>query len=865
MRHWTATRRLSGASVSFAAISLVGLIAISAPPASAQILSEKRGFADTGASYGYLQAVNAGWYHRWGPSKSSTGGFDAKFVPMFWGGYQVNQSNIDMIINYGDVEWVLGFNEPERSSQANMSVSQAIAAWQTLDAGFDGTGIKLISPSVSDDGTGQSWLSSFMSQASSQGLQVDAVSFHWYGISNPNDPVGAAWSFLARVDWYHNSFGKPVWITEFALHDWGGNYSDEEMRAANATFLSVAIPQLESRSYVAGYAWYNWFGDSKLVEGSPLKPTNVGYEYVGVLEGGEYYDFGGDDLGEHVAYLGGGELACESSGGAVRYVNALNGTSTISGSVDWGLSGGSWVRIQPGATIRKTGTNLLTWNDIDVTNEGMLDVRDGELRIDGNSSVTSSGALRVAASATVSFYDMRRPSLECPVDLDGGTLSTDIASGFNVATGVTLVGDGAIVGGFSAQADTLIRIGSEGLPPLPSQFVIDDFESYALGLVRDVASPPWTAHGGGTGTMFASIVDDGSGSNNTMAFGWTDNFRGVSRPLPEAAVIENADLATVFFRIYCRTDSPDHNLGVCDVVDTDSENFGNFEAQLRLYPDSDPSAGTYGLDARDGGAFVDLVDSLSTNTWYNVWLTIDQTTDTYDVYLNSGTADASAGDKLNSTPLSFRNGTTDPLNVFLALAGAAPLDYAVRVDDLSFLTGADLTNPLGGLNPVIHYEPATLAVDGDATFYSGATLELGVANSGACDQLAATGQIAAGGTLDVQFSPGVPLPQGGDAFQVLSAASINGAFEAVALDALAPGDLWDLRELYAAGVISVLSAGDALTDSLVCLAGPDTLTPGGCEPQDQDADADNDMHDFAMMQACVTNASGVLEDGCLAE
>ena len=234
-----------------------------------------------------MQAINSGWYYRWSPDKANLSQpFDAQFVPMIWGGYQANTATINKIKGYGDTEWVLGFNEPERPDQANMTVAQAISAWQTLSNGFAGTGIKLVSPAVADTGGatgGQAWLSSFMSQANSQGLQVDAVAFHWYGVSTPNDPVGAANSFISRVDSYHNQYNKPVWITEFAIHDWGGNYTDQQIADANRIFLDNVIPRLDSRDYVAGYAWYQWFGDSTLVAGNPLAPTNLGETLGGNL------------------------------------------------------------------------------------------------------------------------------------------------------------------------------------------------------------------------------------------------------------------------------------------------------------------------------------------------------------------------------------------------------------------------------------------------------------------------------------------------------------------------------------------------------------------------------------------------------
>src|SRR5207253_2734471 len=52
--------------------------------AHADILSAKRGFADSGANYNDLQATGAGWYYTWGTGAANPGNFDAKFYPMFW-------------------------------------------------------------------------------------------------------------------------------------------------------------------------------------------------------------------------------------------------------------------------------------------------------------------------------------------------------------------------------------------------------------------------------------------------------------------------------------------------------------------------------------------------------------------------------------------------------------------------------------------------------------------------------------------------------------------------------------------------------------------------------------------------------------
>jgi autotransporter-associated beta strand protein len=347
-----------------------------------QILSAKRGFADTGANYNDLQATGAGWYYTWGAGPANPGNFDAKFYPMFWNA--PSQTTINNV-KATNPDYILGFNEPERSDQANMTVAQAISSWTQISNSFAGTSVKLVSPAVADTGGssgGQTWLANFMSQARAANLKIDAVAFHWYDVSTPTNPAGAASQFLSRVDSYHNSYGLPVFITEFAIHDWSGTYPVSQMIDANRQFLNIVIPGIESRSYVAGYSWYNWFDDSALYTGNPMTPTSMGYSYIGAVSSGDTADISGMNLGEHVAYLTGGTLTMTTSAATLKYINALANSSTISGTLDWGLNSSSnWVRIQPGATLSKAGSNQITFGAGTATNDGVLQVAQGELRL----------------------------------------------------------------------------------------------------------------------------------------------------------------------------------------------------------------------------------------------------------------------------------------------------------------------------------------------------------------------------------------------------------------------------------------------------------------------------------------------------
>ena len=372
------------------------------PLYAANILSSKRGLGDTGANYTDLQATNASWYYTWGSTPSgNAGNYNANFYPMFWNA--PSNTTITNALNLNP-KYMLGFNEPERTDQANMTVAQAISSWtniSNLTTAYNtahGTSIQLVSPAVADTGGtagGQTWLSSFMSQASAAGLKVDAVAFHWYDDDTTNGSQAAA-DFEGAVQRYHNNYGKPVFITEFADHDWGGTLGTTNMIAANTAMLNIIVPWMESQSYVAGYSLYNWFSDTPLftTTGATLTPTPLSYTYIGAVSSGTTTDLGGQDIGEHVADLTGGTLTM-SSAGTVRYINALGNSSSITGAINWGLNASTnWVRIQAGATLQKTSTNTVTFA-APVSNDGTLQVAQGVLSL--NSAMSGTGSRYISS------------------------------------------------------------------------------------------------------------------------------------------------------------------------------------------------------------------------------------------------------------------------------------------------------------------------------------------------------------------------------------------------------------------------------------------------------------------------------------
>jgi hypothetical protein len=197
-----------------------------------------------------LAQSGAGWYYTWSVGHSGIetpqGG---DFVPMIWGGGSVTDKTLAQS-RAASGRYLLGFNEPDMSSQANMTVDQALTLWPKLEA----TGRTLGSPAVAYGGaTGGGWLDRFMTGAKARGLRVDFIALHWYGGDFVTaDAVGQLKSYLQSV-W--NRYHKPIWLTEFALIDFsnGTHYPSESSQAA---FLTAATRMLDGLSFVQRYAWF---------------------------------------------------------------------------------------------------------------------------------------------------------------------------------------------------------------------------------------------------------------------------------------------------------------------------------------------------------------------------------------------------------------------------------------------------------------------------------------------------------------------------------------------------------------------------------------------------------------------------------
>lgn len=218
-----------------------------------------------GFGFKQLDSLDLDWFYNWGPRypdlrPASNQG--AEFVPMIWGRGSLDRNGIEQVrseVPWTGAEHLLGFNEPDHDGQADMSVSTAIRLWPQLQQ----AGLRLGSPApVQALGD---WLQEFMDRAAAKDLRVDFVAMHSY-IPPKAD------SFLTTVQKLHERYGKPVWITEYAVADWDATakspsrFTEKEILA----FMTETAAGLREMPFVERFAWKTRVHDDPVMGSSAL-------------------------------------------------------------------------------------------------------------------------------------------------------------------------------------------------------------------------------------------------------------------------------------------------------------------------------------------------------------------------------------------------------------------------------------------------------------------------------------------------------------------------------------------------------------------------------------------------------------------
>lgn len=238
----------------------LGVLLILAPAVLySQVKSKKRGIAYGHLSEADMAAVSKSlsWWYNWDYKPESTvanvfQNYSMDFVPMTWNG-SFNETGLRAFYaSHPNANYLLAFNEPNFTTQANLKPSQAAALWPRLEKIARDYGLKIVSPAVNyadkpvtENGVTFSdpfvYLDAFF--AACPNCQVDYIAVHNYMCY-----TSALSDYIRKFKKYK----KPIWLTEFAC--WDQPTITLDMQKA---YMLGAIDYLESDTSVFRYSWFN--------------------------------------------------------------------------------------------------------------------------------------------------------------------------------------------------------------------------------------------------------------------------------------------------------------------------------------------------------------------------------------------------------------------------------------------------------------------------------------------------------------------------------------------------------------------------------------------------------------------------------
>jgi len=193
--------------------------------------------------------------------------------PMLWGDKQIG--DFTKLVKPGYAHCALGPNEPNQSGQSNMSPQHGADLWQKYLNPLKDQGYFLVSPACTNAPSGKEWIKNFLD--SCDGCHVDAIALHWYGTD--------AQDLIDYVTDMHNTFNKPIWVTEFACQNFSGGAQctwDQVfsfMRKVTA-FMDGASFVQEYFAFGAMHDMFNVNPANQLLGGNG-RPTDLGNLYIG--------------------------------------------------------------------------------------------------------------------------------------------------------------------------------------------------------------------------------------------------------------------------------------------------------------------------------------------------------------------------------------------------------------------------------------------------------------------------------------------------------------------------------------------------------------------------------------------------------
>ena len=229
-------------------------------------VAQKRGVSENQFQYkAQMEALADGvfWFYNWG---CTVGRYledvpGIEFVPMCWNGNYNADAIREYCASHPEIKYLLGFNEPNFTNQANMTPQAAAEAWGGVKALAEELGLKLVAPAMNYSPNPPyqdplKWMDEFVALV---GLDAfDYMAVHSYG------GFGVMKDLAEK---FHDRYGKDIWVTEFCYWPEEGNPNSTVSPASQIGVMMQSLEWLEKTDWIFRYAWFKAIGDSSASKG----------------------------------------------------------------------------------------------------------------------------------------------------------------------------------------------------------------------------------------------------------------------------------------------------------------------------------------------------------------------------------------------------------------------------------------------------------------------------------------------------------------------------------------------------------------------------------------------------------------------
>ena len=398
---WSArSRRVIG----FALLSLEFILATRAPAqmqivnCDAQIQSPKRGIPVNTMSAADFQAVAPGvsWYYNWGTTPLTVpNGVAIQFIPMVWNGSSGFLTGSTGLSNYlkagNSPSEVFALNEPNFTTQANMTPSNSAVTFKQVEAICAPYNIPVIAPHMALGSPANQSVTAYDPiygsnfTYTSQGPYLAAFEYYC-GLTNPagmgTHSYGGSGEIAGITATMNTDYPtQSIWLTEF-------NGSGAGITNNAAVVLANLIPSVdycERTPWIKGYSWFmsRITGDpyNSLLSSTsgvltaagqvyvqmPVHETNLYYLIPGQLQAARYVTMTDMTIAPTSDASGLADMIYSSSGASVSYNLQVNTAGSYPLAFRVGGASGT-ISVSENGALLGTATNVTaTWSTISTT------------------------------------------------------------------------------------------------------------------------------------------------------------------------------------------------------------------------------------------------------------------------------------------------------------------------------------------------------------------------------------------------------------------------------------------------------------------------------------------------------------------